>query len=83
MSIFVHEDGQGNFYNDEGLGVAVTEIKVAEEMFPLKVVSVFVNYNGLNPPEREIKKSFKQSKQPAETKEKSSNYQHYKNTEKD
>lgn len=83
MNNFVHEDGQRNFYNDEGLEVAVIKMKVAEEMFPLEVVSVFVSYIDLNPPEREIKKPFKKSKQPAETKEKSNSYQHYKDTEKD
>lgn len=52
MNNFVHEDGQRNFYNDEGLEVAVIKMKVAEEMFPLEVVSVFVSYIDLNPPER-------------------------------
>lgn len=83
MNNFVHEDGQGNLYNDEGLEVAVVEMEVDEEMFPLEVASHFDNYIDLKPPEREIRKPSAQSKQSAETKEKSSSYQHYKDTEKE
>ncbi|GAA5806761.1 hypothetical protein MFLAVUS_000109 [Mucor flavus] len=83
MNNFVHEDGQGNLYNDEGLEVAVVEMEVDEEIFPLEVVSNFDNYIDLKPPEREIKKPSAQSKQPAETKGKSSSYQHYKDIEKE
>ncbi|KAG0164517.1 hypothetical protein DFQ30_009826 [Apophysomyces sp. BC1015] len=38
MSTFVHEDGQGNFFDDNGQEVVVVEMEVDEEMFPLENV---------------------------------------------
>ncbi|KAI8080660.1 hypothetical protein BDF21DRAFT_339627 [Thamnidium elegans] len=54
MSNFVHEDGQGNLYNDDGLEVNVVEMEVDQDMYPVEMVTDFNIYRDIKPPEKEI-----------------------------
>lgn len=52
MNNFVHNDGQGNLYNDQGMAVTVVEMEVDEEIYPIETVTNFGMYLDLKPPER-------------------------------
>ncbi|GAN04370.1 conserved hypothetical protein, partial [Mucor ambiguus] len=52
MNNFVYEDGQGNLFNDKGMAVAVVEMEVDEEMYPIETVTNFGMYPELKPPEK-------------------------------
>ncbi|CEP20029.1 hypothetical protein [Parasitella parasitica] len=52
MDDIVHEDGKGNLYNDHGMAVAVLEMEVDEEMYPIESVTNFGMYHDLKPAER-------------------------------
>ncbi|KAK4509680.1 uncharacterized protein ATC70_006982 [Mucor velutinosus] len=59
MNDFVHEDGQGNLFNDKGMAVAVVEMEVDEEMYPIETVTNFGMYQELKPPEKPEKNNEK------------------------
>ncbi|KAI8967804.1 hypothetical protein BDF20DRAFT_792955, partial [Mycotypha africana] len=52
MIDFIHEDGQGNLFNGKGMAVAVVEMEVDEEMYPIETVTNFGMYQELKPPEK-------------------------------
>lgn len=52
MNDFVHEDGQGNLFNDKGMAVAVVDMEVDEEVYPIETVTNFRMYQELKPPEK-------------------------------
>lgn len=62
MNDFVHDDGQGNIYNDKDLAVRVVEMEMDEEMYPIKTVTNFGMYLDLKPPEWSAKRPIQQSK---------------------
>ncbi|KAI8640826.1 hypothetical protein BD408DRAFT_433835, partial [Parasitella parasitica] len=59
MNDFVHEDGQGNLFDDKGMAVAVVEMEVDEEMYPIETVTNFGMYQELKPPEKPEKNNEK------------------------
>ncbi|KAI9484139.1 MAG: hypothetical protein EXX96DRAFT_448167, partial [Benjaminiella poitrasii] len=59
MNDFVHEDGQGNLFNDKGMAVAVVEMEVDEGMYPIETVTNFGMYQELKPPEKPEKNNEK------------------------
>ncbi|KAG1474854.1 hypothetical protein G6F56_000093 [Rhizopus delemar] len=61
MNTFVHGDGQGNVYNDEGMAVTIVEMEVDEEMYPIETVTNFAMYLDLKPPKKPEKKTTRQS----------------------
>lgn len=59
MNTFVHDDGQGNLYNDQGMAVTIVEMKLDEEMYPIETVTDFAMYLDLiKPPEKLEKKNY-------------------------
>lgn len=52
---FLHEDGKGKLYNDIGEEVAVVEMEVDEESYPLDTVTDFKSYMDMKPPEKPLK----------------------------
>ncbi|KAI9359384.1 hypothetical protein BD770DRAFT_57532 [Pilaira anomala] len=77
MSNFVHEDGQGNYFNNEGLEIGIVETEVDEEMYPIEMVT---NLDP-KPPEKEVKIAVKQPKAVPESTETLGIYQHYRDSE--
>ncbi|KAI8637356.1 hypothetical protein BD408DRAFT_353855, partial [Parasitella parasitica] len=49
---FVHEDGKGNAYNEEGEEVVVIGMEVDNDNYPLNDVTDFDQYVDLKPPEK-------------------------------
>jgi transposase len=84
MSNFVHEDGQGNLYNDEGFEVNVVEMDVDQDMYPVEMVTNFNIYRDIKPSEKEIKAVAEKPKKVLDSEGKQhKTYQHYKDTEKE
>lgn len=46
---YVHEDGQGNLFNDKGMAVAAVEMEVDEEVNPIKTVTNCGMHQELKP----------------------------------
>lgn len=65
MDNIVYEDGQENFYNDRGMKVAVLEMEVDQEMYPIETETNFGMYHELKPPEKPEKNT--QGNKTAET----------------
>ena len=53
MSSFVHEDGQGELFDNNGNDVSIIQMEVDDEMYPLENVTNFDDHNQLKPPEKE------------------------------
>ncbi|KAI8639716.1 hypothetical protein BD408DRAFT_349481, partial [Parasitella parasitica] len=83
MSNFVHEDGQGNLFNDDGLEVAVVEMDVDTEAFPIELVTNYDRYVDLKPPEKEVKNVKKKPQKEPTNDTIGRSYQHYKDSEKE
>jgi len=60
MDYFVHKDGQENRYDDKGMAVAVVEMEVDEEMYPIETVTNFGMYHELKAPENPEKNNANQ-----------------------
>ena len=52
---FLHEDGKGKLYNNIGEEVAVVEMEVDEDSYPLDTVTDFKSYMDMKPPEKPLK----------------------------
>lgn len=50
---FVHEDGKGKLFDDEGNEVSVVEMEVDQVNYPLGNVTDFNMYLDLKPPEKQ------------------------------
>lgn len=61
---FIHEDGHGNMVGDEGEDVAVIEMDVDYETYPLNSVTNFNEYMSLKPPEKPVKEPKAVEEQP-------------------
>ncbi|KAI8640029.1 hypothetical protein BD408DRAFT_348856 [Parasitella parasitica] len=76
MDNIVYEDGQGNLYNDRSMEVAVLEMEVDQEMYPIETVTNFAMYHELKLPEKPKNKTQKQQ-------DTGNTYKNYKDSEKE
>ncbi|KAK4521056.1 uncharacterized protein ATC70_004046 [Mucor velutinosus] len=86
MDYFVHKDGQENRYDDKGMAVAVVEMEVDEEMYPIETVTNFGMYHELKAPENPEKNNANQQEREdvkMEGKRTGSTYKTYKESEKE
>ena len=84
MSGFVHEDGQGGLFDDNGNEVSIIQMEVDDEMYPLENVTNFDDYNQLKPPEKEERSKGKEKVTEEDVPAKSSKtYRSYKPFEKE
>ena len=54
QSGFVHEDGMGGTFDDQGNHISVIQMEVDDEAYPLQNVTNFDEYTQLKPPERDV-----------------------------
>lgn len=57
MDQFIFEDGCGNLCDEQGASVAVIDMEVDKDEYPLANITNFGEYMDLKPPEMPIKKS--------------------------
>ncbi|CEP15746.1 hypothetical protein [Parasitella parasitica] len=51
MNDFIHEDGQGGFFDEQGKEVSIIQMEIDDEAYPLQNVTNFDDYTELKPPE--------------------------------
>jgi hypothetical protein len=57
MVQFIFENGCGNLCDEQGASVAVIDMEVDKDEYPLANITNFGEYMDLKPPEKPIKKS--------------------------
>ncbi|KAG1449948.1 hypothetical protein G6F56_008491 [Rhizopus delemar] len=62
MDQFIFEDGYGNFCDEQSASVAVIDMEVDRNEYPLANITNFGEYMDLKPPEKPIKKTCKMVK---------------------
>lgn len=51
MSQFVYEDGSGNLCDEQGTSVAIIDMEVDNDQYPLANITNFGEYTDLKPPD--------------------------------
>lgn len=55
MDQFIYEDGSGNLYDKGGTSIAVIDMEVDNEQYPLNNITNFKQYMELKPSEKQAK----------------------------